>query len=151
MSRPTGKRCTASSWQCQTHTARVTQERIQELQWWLLEHLPYSPDLDPSDFHLFGPLKKPTLVANVSLKTKGLKRRCGSGWQQTKDFCAANFYIVVKWLEKRINVGGAYFEKKNVFPMFKYHMFYVLYPFMTYLLSAPRTRHSLFNHLIYLL
>jgi histone-lysine N-methyltransferase SETMAR len=35
------------------HTARATQEGIQELQW----DLPYSPDLAPSDFHLFGPLK----------------------------------------------------------------------------------------------
>jgi histone-lysine N-methyltransferase SETMAR len=41
------------------HTARETHERIQELQWELLEHPPYSPDLAPSDFHLFVPLKKP--------------------------------------------------------------------------------------------
>jgi histone-lysine N-methyltransferase SETMAR len=36
------------------HTARATQERIQELlvQWELLEHPPYSPDLAASDFHL---------------------------------------------------------------------------------------------------
>jgi hypothetical protein len=33
----------------------------------------YSPDLAPSDFHLFGPL------ADVSLMTNRLKRRCGSG------------------------------------------------------------------------
>jgi hypothetical protein len=39
------------------HTARAPQDRIQELQWKLLEHLPYSPDLAPNDFHLFGPLK----------------------------------------------------------------------------------------------
>jgi histone-lysine N-methyltransferase SETMAR len=39
------------------HTARATQERVQELQWELLEHPPYSPDLAPSDFHLFGALK----------------------------------------------------------------------------------------------
>jgi histone-lysine N-methyltransferase SETMAR len=39
------------------HTARVTQKRIQALHWKLLEHLPYSPDLVPSDFHLFGLLK----------------------------------------------------------------------------------------------
>jgi histone-lysine N-methyltransferase SETMAR len=37
------------------HTARATQERIQELQWELLEHPPYSPDLAPSDFSVFGP------------------------------------------------------------------------------------------------
>jgi histone-lysine N-methyltransferase SETMAR len=39
------------------HTAQATQERIQELQWDLLEHPPYSSDFAPSDFHLFGPLK----------------------------------------------------------------------------------------------
>jgi histone-lysine N-methyltransferase SETMAR len=39
------------------HIAQGTQERIQELQWELLEHLPYSPDLASSDFHLFGQLK----------------------------------------------------------------------------------------------
>jgi histone-lysine N-methyltransferase SETMAR len=60
-----------------SHTARATQESIQELQWELLQHPPYSPDLAPSNFHLFGPLK-PTLMANVLLMTKRLKRRCGS-------------------------------------------------------------------------
>jgi histone-lysine N-methyltransferase SETMAR len=35
------------------HTARATQERIQELHWELLERPPYSPDLAPSDFQLF--------------------------------------------------------------------------------------------------
>jgi hypothetical protein len=40
------------------HTGQATQERIQEPQWERLEHLPYSPDLAASDFHLFGPLKK---------------------------------------------------------------------------------------------
>jgi hypothetical protein len=57
---------------------KLTQERIQELKWELLEHPPYSPDLAPSDFHLFGP-QKTTLVANVSLMTKKLKRRCRRG------------------------------------------------------------------------
>jgi histone-lysine N-methyltransferase SETMAR len=40
------------------HTARATQERIPQLKWELLEHPHYSPDLAPSDFHLFGPLKE---------------------------------------------------------------------------------------------
>jgi histone-lysine N-methyltransferase SETMAR len=39
------------------HTARATQERIQELKWQLLEYPPYSLDLAPSDFHLFGRLR----------------------------------------------------------------------------------------------
>jgi histone-lysine N-methyltransferase SETMAR len=37
--------------------ARATQERIQELQWELPEHPPYSPDLAPNDFRLFPQLK----------------------------------------------------------------------------------------------
>jgi hypothetical protein len=54
------------------HTAWATQERIQELEWELLEHLPYSPDLAPTDIHLFGLLKNhlASLMANVSLTTK---------------------------------------------------------------------------------
>jgi histone-lysine N-methyltransferase SETMAR len=60
------------------HTARATQERIQDLQCKLLEHPPYSLDLAPSDFYLFGLLKN-HLGANVSLMMKRLKRRCGSG------------------------------------------------------------------------
>jgi histone-lysine N-methyltransferase SETMAR len=60
------------------HKARATQERIRELQRELFEHPPYSSDMAPSDFHLFGPLKT-TLVANVSLMTKRLKRRCSRG------------------------------------------------------------------------
>ncbi|PNF18485.1 hypothetical protein B7P43_G09047 [Cryptotermes secundus] len=39
------------------HPARAAQERIQELQWELLEHPPYNPNLAPSDVQLFGPQK----------------------------------------------------------------------------------------------
>jgi histone-lysine N-methyltransferase SETMAR len=39
------------------HTARAPQERIKKLQCELLEHPPYSPDMAPGDFHMFGPLR----------------------------------------------------------------------------------------------
>lgn len=35
------------------HTARMTQEKIAELGWEILPHPPYSPDMAPSDYHLF--------------------------------------------------------------------------------------------------
>jgi histone-lysine N-methyltransferase SETMAR len=60
------------------NTAQATQDRIEELQWELLEHPPYSPDFAPSDFHMFGSLKT-IFVANISLMTKRLKWRCRSG------------------------------------------------------------------------
>jgi transposase len=37
--------------------ARLTLQTIQKNGWKLLSHPPYSPDLSPSDYHLFGPLK----------------------------------------------------------------------------------------------
>ncbi|GBN30167.1 Mariner Mos1 transposase [Araneus ventricosus] len=40
------------------HTASVTRDLKQRFRWNVLEHPPYNPDLAPSDFHLFGPLKK---------------------------------------------------------------------------------------------
>ncbi|PNF36792.1 hypothetical protein B7P43_G11160 [Cryptotermes secundus] len=39
------------------HTVKTTIETLRKLKWNLLTHLPYSPDLAPSDFYLFGRLK----------------------------------------------------------------------------------------------
>lgn len=39
------------------HTALITMAKINELKYELLQHPPYSPDLAPSDFHLFPKLK----------------------------------------------------------------------------------------------
>jgi hypothetical protein len=38
------------------HTANMTKSDIQELDWEILLHPPYSPDLAPSDYHLFRSL-----------------------------------------------------------------------------------------------
>lgn len=35
------------------HTAEKTQKKIKQLGWEVLAHPPYSPDISPSDFHLF--------------------------------------------------------------------------------------------------
>ena len=40
------------------HTARVTQGWLEKYGWEILPHPPHSPDLAPSDYHLFGPLKR---------------------------------------------------------------------------------------------
>ena len=39
------------------HTSLRTQEAITKFGWTVLPHPPYSHDLGPSDFHLFGALK----------------------------------------------------------------------------------------------
>ena len=39
------------------HTSNMTREVITLFGWTTRSHQPYSPDLAPSDYHLFGPLK----------------------------------------------------------------------------------------------
>ncbi|KOX74365.1 Histone-lysine N-methyltransferase SETMAR, partial [Melipona quadrifasciata] len=36
-----------------SHSVRITQEKIKELNWKVLAHPPYSPDAAPSDYHHF--------------------------------------------------------------------------------------------------
>jgi histone-lysine N-methyltransferase SETMAR len=40
------------------HTANQTVETVNELGFEVMEQPPYSPDLAPSDFHMFGPVKE---------------------------------------------------------------------------------------------
>ncbi|GBM71713.1 Histone-lysine N-methyltransferase SETMAR [Araneus ventricosus] len=40
------------------HVSRETQPTLQKFRFEVLEHPPYSPDLSPCDFHIFGPLKR---------------------------------------------------------------------------------------------
>ncbi len=39
------------------HSARMTQQKIRDLGWEVLPHLPYSPNIAPSDYHLFRSLQ----------------------------------------------------------------------------------------------
>ena len=62
----------------------TTVEKIEEMGWELLQHPPHSPDLAPSDFHLFGPLKE---------SLRGIKFENNEDDQQhaaDKDFYAAD-------------------------------------------------------------
>ena len=64
------------------HTARLTQETIDNLGFEVLPHPLYSPDLAPSDYHLFG-LRKPFLE-NRNLptfkQTFVMRRATGGRW-----------------------------------------------------------------------
>ena len=49
-----------------THTARVMQKNLLELGWSVLLHPPYSPDLVPTDYHLFQSLQNSLTWNNFS-------------------------------------------------------------------------------------
>ncbi|CAK9827626.1 Mariner Mos1 transposase [Anthophora retusa] len=92
-------------------TAQTTQECIRKLGWEILPHPPYSPDLAPSDFHMFGPLK-------VALRGK----KFGSNeevkiqvqmWlrQQPKEFYTRGIRKLEERWDECVSVGGDYVEK----------------------------------------
>jgi hypothetical protein len=58
--------------------------------------------------------------------------------QQSKDFYAAGFEALVKRWNTCISVDWRICGETKVFSRFEYHMFYVLYPFVTYLLNLRR-------------
>ncbi|GFY04753.1 histone-lysine N-methyltransferase SETMAR [Trichonephila clavipes] len=56
------------------HTANRTTALVERFGWEMVSHPPYSPDLAPSDFHLFPELKK-TLAEPNSRQMKRCKTR----------------------------------------------------------------------------
>jgi histone-lysine N-methyltransferase SETMAR len=65
------------------HTANRTCELLWRYNWEVLDHPPYSPDLAPSDFHLFGPLKKH--LGGRRLATDGEVQQDVMSWLQALD------------------------------------------------------------------
>ena len=77
---------------------------------WEVLQLPlYSPDLAPSDFHLFGPLKH---LTGERFPDDALERAvCAWFRQQPQEFYAAGFQGLVKWWDKCLNLCEDYIEK----------------------------------------
>lgn len=84
---------------------------IGELGWELLPHPPYSPDLAPSDFHLFAELKKPMRGKRYdSLKEvkKDLKKWIDS---TPKQFFETGLRQLVSRWQKCLELRGNYVEE----------------------------------------
>jgi len=60
------------------HSVNQTKATLRSLKWEVLQHPPYSPDVVPSDFHLFGPLKH-RFRENAFLTMMRLKEQCARG------------------------------------------------------------------------
>jgi len=93
------------------HTAHRTICKLQELSWEVLPHPPYSSDLAPSDFHLFGPLKE-FLRGQYFSNDDEMKQAVRLWFRRTKkSFYAAGIQALVKRWNKCISVAGDYIEK----------------------------------------
>ena len=92
------------------HTSLKIREVISSFGWTTISHPPYSPDLAPSDFHLFGPLKESLRGGHFSsdeeVKTVVWK------WLKTQpvEFYNKGCGLVKRW-EKAVWKAGDYIEK----------------------------------------
>jgi hypothetical protein len=57
--------------------------------------------------------------------------------EMTINICAVGFDALLKQSDKCSNVDGRYIENEVLFSSFRYHMFYILYLFVTCLLTLP--------------
>ncbi|GBM38368.1 Histone-lysine N-methyltransferase SETMAR [Araneus ventricosus] len=93
------------------HSAGVTQNLIQQFGWEQFDHPPFSPDLAPSDYHLFLNLKR-----DFRRRHFDSDEDAENGVQQSLSSLAASFFEegvhkLVSHYDKCVNNGGNYVEK----------------------------------------
>ena len=93
------------------HNSRVAQTEALSCGYEILPHPPYSPDLAPSDFHLF-PTMKSFLKGKHFSGDEELISEVKSWLQaQSVDFYRRGLHSCIKRWEKCVNLGGTYVEK----------------------------------------
>ena len=95
----------------QVHTSRVAMDAVRECGYELLPHPPYSPDLAPSDFHLFPRLKKH--LRGRRFDDDGELTAAVEGWlgDQDVDFYRSGINDWKTRWDKCVELEGDYVEK----------------------------------------
>lgn len=92
------------------HVAKIVREKLKQLDWEVLPHPPYSPDLAPSDYHLF--LSMSNFLANKKFENYDDVKSALDEFFDSKD---VEFYrnglikLIERW-KKCIDSDGAYFD-----------------------------------------
>ncbi|GFO03272.1 histone-lysine N-methyltransferase SETMAR [Plakobranchus ocellatus] len=93
------------------HSANLTQQWLQRYGWEILPHPAHSPDLAPSDFHLFGPLKRH--LGGMAFETEDDLISELKNWFDNLDvdfFRVGANSLLLRW-QKCIDLHGDYVEK----------------------------------------
>ena len=92
------------------HQALATQKKLAYLDFHCLDHPPYSPDLAPSDYHLFPGLKKQLKGRHFSLDAEVIAAM--ETWLdgQPSEFFLNGLQKLEQWAKKCIEVHGEYVE-----------------------------------------
>ena len=95
----------------QPHTAHSTVATIKDLSFECLPHPLYSPDLTPSDFHMFGPVKEAT--GGKSSRSDKEVQLAVHEWlhSQPKDFFLRGIHALLKCWNTCMECNGDYVEK----------------------------------------
>lgn len=90
------------------HTANIVKITLQELKWEILQHPPYSPDLAPTDFHLYRSLSNE--MRGVTFKNEeDLKNWLNKFFEtRTGDFWRNGINKLVERWEQVVNNNGDY-------------------------------------------
>ena len=93
-----------------SHTTAHTAETLRKLKFEVMGHPPYSPDIAPSDYHLFGPLKE-ALRGRRFTSDQEMKEAVHA-WLavQPKTFSEGIRKLVQRWT-KCVEKQGEYVEK----------------------------------------
>ena len=92
------------------HIARSTVATIQDMSFECLPHPPYSPDLAPSDFHVFGPLKE--AMGGKSFRSDEEVQQAVHEWlrSQPKEFFSRGLHALPKRWNTCMERNGNYIE-----------------------------------------
>lgn len=93
------------------HSARITKELLETFKWEEWEHPPYSPDLAPCDFHVFGPMKE--ALAKRRYFTNEEVQIVTQEWLSDvgRDFFNKGIEKLVSRYDKCLNKLGDFIEK----------------------------------------
>jgi histone-lysine N-methyltransferase SETMAR len=93
------------------HTANLTTTTLAKMRWEVLPHPPYSPDLAPSDYHLFGPLKEH--LGGKKFTTDEALQNDVLQWlrQQPSSFYTKGIRELPQRWQRCLDTHGEYFEK----------------------------------------
>jgi histone-lysine N-methyltransferase SETMAR len=93
------------------HNATATVSTIEEQRFECIPHPPYSPDLAPSDFYVFGPLKD--ALSGKQFRDDDEVRLTVHEWMRNrpKDFFPRGIYALVKCWHKCFELAGEYVEQ----------------------------------------
>lgn len=90
------------------HVSKVTQQKIEELGWEVLPHPPYSPDLAPSDYHLFRSMEH--LLRDKMFKNRDEIKNWVSNFfmSQPAEFFEKGIHSLGGRWRQTIDTGGEY-------------------------------------------